>query len=336
MWNKLIDESASQEQLLRSSKQELAMTQQDYDTEKKLKECALNENRRLQNDLASISCECMDAKKQLDLFRRQVEDLKRQLQHYVAEVKRTEDLITQKELERAEILDQFRCLSEEAHVLESSNHTLESEATQSRVQLSVALDHTSDLERKLENQESIIRSYEKQISELTSQVASLEIQMKQGEAEHNRVATELKQMKDLCIRLDHDKDSLKRDIDDKENQRGQVTRSIDRLSRENDDLKRSLEKERNNLEGLEKLLNEARQEVIDQRLLNQDMQSEMTRLKTKVDELQERLGSTSEQLDMYQEKALDYSQQNKQLRREIANERFFRARDDDHKRYPSL
>lgn len=45
---------------------------------------------------------------------------------------------------------------------------------------------------------------------------------------------------------------------------------------------------------------------------------------------------TAEQLDLFQEKALEYSQQNKQLRREIANERFFRAREDVNKRYPSL
>lgn len=38
---------------------------------------------------------------------------------------------------------------------------------------------------------------------------------------------------------------------------------------------------------------------------------------------------------MYQEKTLDYAHQNKQLRREIANERFYRSREDD-RRYPSL
>lgn len=46
--------------------------------------------------------------------------------------------------------------------------------------------------------------------------------------------------------------------------------------------------------------------------------------------------ATTKQLDLFQEKALEYSQQNKQLRREIANERFSRAREDDSKRYPSL
>lgn len=54
--------------------------------------------RRLQNDLSSVTCDCRDARKELDLAKREVEDLKRQLQQYVAEVKRTEDLISQKVL----------------------------------------------------------------------------------------------------------------------------------------------------------------------------------------------------------------------------------------------
>lgn len=62
------------------------------------------------------------------------------------------------------MLDQFRSLSQEATALESSNHTLENEATQSRVQLSVALDHANELERRLEGQETLIKSYERQVN----------------------------------------------------------------------------------------------------------------------------------------------------------------------------
>lgn len=46
--------------------------------------------------------------------------------------------------------------------------------------------------------------------------------------------------------------------------------------------------------------------------------------------------STTEQLDIYQGKALEYSQQNKQLRRDIANERFSRSRSDEKGYFPSL
>lgn len=67
------------------------------------------------------------------------------------------------------MLDQFRSLSQEATVLENSNHTLENEAIHSRVQLSVALDHTNGLERKLDDQDAMIRSYERQVYTISAE-----------------------------------------------------------------------------------------------------------------------------------------------------------------------
>ncbi|KAH1027682.1 hypothetical protein HUJ05_001146, partial [Dendroctonus ponderosae] len=291
---------------------------------------------RLQNDLSSVSYDCREARNELDLYKRQVEDLKRQLQHYVAEVKRTEDLISQKELERSELLDQFRSLSQEANILESNNHTLETEANQSKIQLSVALDHTSELERNMQHQESIMKSYEKQISELTSQVARLEVQLKQILIEKEHCNVELKQMGDLCVKLDKDKDDLKSELSNREDRRSNIQMLSEKLSSEKVTLQKALEQERSSLEAVEKLLNDSRRDLTEHRLLNQDLQREVNRLKQKVEELEERLTATAEQLDNYQLKALEYSQQNKQLRRDIANERFSKSRSDDKGYYPSL
>lgn len=127
-----------------------------------------------------------------------------------------------KEVERNELLDQFRSLSQEANILENNNHTLENEATQSRVQLSVALDHTSDLERKLENKDSIIRSYEKQIGDLTSQIASLEIQLRQCMTHYEKCEDELQKMRDLSLKLDNENAKFRRQLRDREDQRMQV------------------------------------------------------------------------------------------------------------------
>ncbi|CAG9823230.1 unnamed protein product [Phaedon cochleariae] len=260
---KISDETNSQDLQLRSSKQELAMLQKDYEAEKKFKESAVQENKRLQDDLASVTRDCREARKELEISTRQVEDLKRQLQHYVAEVKRTEDLISHK------------------------------------------------------------------MAELASQVASLEMQLKQGSSQSDRYMTELKQLKDLCLKLDTEKDELKHELRSKDEQKSS-------LERENKDLRSALDKDQSSLDGVEKLLNDARQEVIEHRLLNQDLQSEIIKMRSQIQELQDKLATTGEQLDLYQEKAFEYSQQNKQLRREVANERFARARDDDAKRYPSL
>lgn len=54
--------------------------------------------RRLQEDLLACTTDCKKSNTELEIARRQIEDLKRQLQTYVAEVKRTEDLISHKVL----------------------------------------------------------------------------------------------------------------------------------------------------------------------------------------------------------------------------------------------
>lgn len=65
-----------------------------------------------------------------------------------------------------------------------------------------------------------------QIAELTSQVASLEIQMKQGNSQSDRIGAELKQLKDLCLKLDQEKDELKRELRNQNDQRDMVSITI--------------------------------------------------------------------------------------------------------------
>ncbi|XP_050293556.1 early endosome antigen 1-like isoform X3 [Anthonomus grandis grandis] len=287
--SKFLSENASQNQEVRSKQQELTDLEKEYQNEKKLKEVALLENRRLQNELAEKTCDCKDARTELELAHRQVEDLKRQLQHYVAEVKRTEDIISHKELERNELLDQFRCLSQEANILESNNHTLETEATQSKIQLSVALDHSSELERKLDHYEVIIKSYEKQIQDLTGQVARLELQLKQKTMEQEQCNADIKEMRELCVKLDADKANLRSELYSKEDCQFQAQKVNEKFGTEKEALQRALNREKNSLEGVEKLLNETRYQVTQQKLLNQELLEEVGALKKKIEELEDRL-----------------------------------------------
>lgn len=69
-----------------------------------------------------------------------------------------------------------------------------------------------------------ISLYSSQITELTSQVASLEIQMKQGSSQSDRINSDLKQMKDLCLKLDHEKDELRRELRNRDDQRQMVSK----------------------------------------------------------------------------------------------------------------
>lgn len=61
------------------------------------------------------------------------------------------------------MLDQFRSLSHEATLLENSNHSLESKATEAKCQLSEATDRIHDLDHRVEQLHVLNRDYESQV-----------------------------------------------------------------------------------------------------------------------------------------------------------------------------
>jgi len=68
------------------------------------------------------------------------------------------------ETERTEMLNHFRSLSLEATVLESNNHSLESEAAEVRGALQNAKHQILDLERQLADRDCLTKGYETQVS----------------------------------------------------------------------------------------------------------------------------------------------------------------------------
>lgn len=219
---------------------EIQNLKEQLDSALRIKDNALQENKRLQDELANCIADYRKTNNELELARRQIEDLKTQLQHYIAEIKRTEDLITQKvfnrdirkspqlnsfsfeELERNELLDQFRSLSHEATTLENNNHTLETEASQSKVQLSVALEHAMDLEQKLQSQDAMVKNYEKQIADMTMTIACLESQVRHLMSECKCARDELDQLKDLCLKLDTEKEEVSRKLSQRDATKSEV------------------------------------------------------------------------------------------------------------------
>lgn len=114
-------------------------------------------------------------------------------------------------------------------------------------------------------------------------------------------------------------------------------------------------RDRVTVERLETLLDQARQESINAQATNQELQNEISRLKQKVSELQNKLyvslycvillplyyievyvffyrSSESAELRQYQNQAAEYSKQISELRRQVTNERFDRARKEEQSR----
>lgn len=101
---------------------------------------------------------------ELEASKKQAADLKMQLQVYVLEVRRVEEMLEIKDSEREEILEQFKTLNCEASQLESNNHSLESEAKSTKTLLREKEHRVSDLECKLIDKEGLITNYEAQVN----------------------------------------------------------------------------------------------------------------------------------------------------------------------------
>ncbi|XP_076626072.1 uncharacterized protein LOC143344162 isoform X2 [Colletes latitarsis] len=313
-----VDQSAEQERQLRSMQSEMDNLQRQLQSSNYDRENAIQEIRRVQDDLAAVTCEVRNMQHELDASRAESIHLKKQLQTYVS-----------KENERSEMWNRCCSLS---MVLEKNNHTLESEAAEAREALQSARDQLLDMERQLADKDGLIRSYETQISELTQNVASMETQLRAQEDEKQRAEANLCALKDLCLTLNEQKDTLMHQLDDNDTLKTKYDMQIAKLTAEQSSIEDQMNKDRATVERLETLLDQARQEAVTMQANNQKLRNEMFKLRQKMSELQNKLSSESAKLREYQTQAAEYCKQISELRRQVTNERFDRARKDEETR----
>ncbi|XP_011137532.1 centrosomal protein of 135 kDa isoform X2 [Harpegnathos saltator] len=327
-----VDQSAEQERQLRSLQLEMETIQRQFDAASIDRENAIQENRKLQDDLAAATCEVRNMQRELEASRAEAYDLKRQLQTYVSEVRRAEELLNRKENERTEMLNHFRSLSLEATVLETNNHSLESEAAEARGALQTARHQMLDLERQLADRDCLIKGYETQISKLTQSVANMETQLRQQTEQKLHAESDLMAIRDLCVKLDQQKDALLEQLGDKNSAKAHYEAQLSRLKAEQSVAEDQMIRDRVTVERLETLLDQARQESINAQAINQELENEIARLKQRISELQSKLSSESVELRRYQTQAAEYNKQVSELRRQVTNERFDRARKEEESR----
>lgn len=94
-------------------------------TLKRNADTARSENGRLVGELTDASSELKITRQKLKETQKEVDGLRVQLQQYVQEVQRAENLLARKELEREEMLDHFKSLSQDTIALEGNNQALE-------------------------------------------------------------------------------------------------------------------------------------------------------------------------------------------------------------------
>ncbi|XP_014368992.2 centrosomal protein of 135 kDa [Papilio machaon] len=246
---------------------------------------AVMENKRLQNNLGDANGALKLTKLELEKTKKEVDSLKQQLQHYVAEVRRIEELLSQKEAERSDMLEQFASLSVEANILENTNHSLESESASKSMQLQSYVNRIENLESKLIDKENIIDSQSAQIAAMTCKVNALENEIKLISDEKKILEQNISYMKQMCNHMQMEQSQKNLDLKDTDSELKLYENKIKCLSNTKAKLQVENEEMKNKLSTTEKLLSNARREIIELKLALQDATSETKSLKDCVSRL---------------------------------------------------
>lgn len=140
----------------------------------------------------------------------------------------------------------------------------------------------------------------------------METQLRQQTEQKLRAEADLMAIRDLCVKLDQQKDALLEQLDDKNSTKSHVNSlvfhfayfffilytvfifaqyeaQLSRLKAEQSVAEDQMTRDRVTVERLETLLDQARHESINAQTTNQELQNEIARLKQRISELQSKL-----------------------------------------------
>ncbi|XP_041674093.1 centrosomal protein of 135 kDa isoform X2 [Drosophila eugracilis] len=290
---------------------------------------AIAENRRMMDKLSDAQVEARTLQNKLADSEKQVINMKQQLHKYVQEVKKAEDLLTQKvssklkEKERDEMLDHYQCLTQDQATLEGNNQSLECEAIEFRRQICELECEVRSLRDDLQCRQCALDDMEVQLTAARASMRCLERELESARDDIRVQKVDLEARKELCDKLDVEKGKLNAELNEVNEMRKKLEKQCEKLREE---LQQSL------------ALNQVTTETTDLMLgrLHNDQQrqdDDDIRAKNEMDRLQRQLEQT---LSLLQEErarcrhqenlANEYEQQARDLRRNLTEHRYNQAR----------
>ncbi|KAK2148603.1 hypothetical protein LSH36_489g00052 [Paralvinella palmiformis] len=282
----------------------------------------------LEQDLSvkRLNQELTDAMEEKETFRAQVQD-------YIVEVKRVEELLSAKEQERTDLLDQYRSLTLEAERYETQTHQLESEGSNMRLELMTRDSEIRRLREKIDSMDRQIQqhlhtesAYENQVAGLTRSVATLEESFKAAENEKHSIMQDLQAVRDLCARLEATKDNLQRQLTVKTLELEKLQTRIDDLKYELETLHAQVSTERTSVKNLEGLLQTTREKDFVNQMTTQERETELQLLRDRLALHESKIDSQNREITTMRGRTIELESELERLRRQLTSERFDKER----------
>ncbi|XP_078481086.1 centrosomal protein of 135 kDa isoform X3 [Ciona intestinalis] len=327
------DDLASSEREVRSLRRQLDATQSDLAEATRAKETSLRENRRMQDDLSTLTRENQDINIELDDVMRDRDDLKNKVQDHVTRISSLESSIGSKDRELHDVLDQYRKVSSERDSAESRYRVTNDESQSLRNELMSAeserkrlSEKMASLEREISDHMHAQQSYEVQISSLSSTVANLEADVDRLRGERSASQIDLQSVRELNAKIDSSKEALGRQLAAKNVEYEQLQSSYEDLNRELEIVHKHLESERVGNKNLEELVATSREKEFQAQLNSQEQKSEGQLLRDKLALNESKLQSMGREVASLRDRASQLDAELEVAKRHLTNERYERER----------
>ncbi|XP_052401852.1 testis-specific gene 10 protein isoform X1 [Carassius gibelio] len=300
-------------------KRKLSDSESEMGTVMKVKDAALQENGQLRDDLDKARLEIQTLQLKLDEANEEIEDLQKKVQVHIADISRTEDLLSAKEHECRELQESRRKASLQMESWEEQATHAETTVIQHRLELHnsnleiLRLKERADsLESSLQQALSAERSCSSQLSLLNRKMIRMEEDLRQAQTERTQVQTDLEKTRELCVKLDVSKEAVQREL---ESCRSEIER-----------LQKQLSGEHLSVQTLESLLVSSREKELHRQLTSQERQTEIQILKDKLSMADSKVSSQSREMAQLRTRSTQLEADLEMTKRHLATERFERER----------
>ena len=337
--NVTADLAASHEQVsalekdLRSTRRNLEAAEAQVGSSDRHRGAVTEENRRLQQDIATLTHELQQQKKERQEADQLQEELRQQVREYVTEVARVEELLGLREEERNDLLRQYKNLTVEASGLEETNHTLDSEVTMLRSEIAARdaeLGHAHETISMLNDdiqQTSVARQHaDVSVTRLNESMSGLESRLQQAEADRSRLDRELAACRELSCKLETQRQTLNRELDDRDGALERLRSECRTQQAELQTVLQQLSSERASAHNLETLLASSRGHQFEADVTSQQQSAELSRLSERLNALQSELEAQKVESGLYRSQAAERDLEVDRLKRQIVSERFEKER----------